>query len=158
MPTFLPVQGVLQRNQDKDLYQRIPRETYDHDQTKLDECLRLLFLVRSDLYGVRLGVEHTNELLHKQQQMQQRLAKGLNRSLAALALLSSNQFKECPNLVWLNPFSVEKEDRYTPKKWIRDNVRQNTASSSSVHTRVSQGMNRLRSRCQKGGLRRLHLG
>ncbi|KAI2503208.1 serine/threonine kinase [Fragilaria crotonensis] len=112
------------------LYGRIPQEAYDRflakgeDQMKLDECLRLLHLVRSDLYVVHVGVENTNELLQKQQQMLQRLAKGLNRSLAALALLSSNQFKECPNLVWWNPISVEKEDRSTPKKWIRDKVLQ----------------------------------
>ncbi|KAI2501338.1 hypothetical protein MHU86_13136 [Fragilaria crotonensis] len=119
---------------DEDLCRRIPVETYNRYvqkradmamfQTKLDECLRQLHLVRSDLYVVHIGVEHTNELLQKQQQMLQRLTKGLNRSMAALALLSSNQFKECPNLVWLNPISVEKKDRFTPKKWIRDKVLQ----------------------------------
>ncbi|KAI2502796.1 hypothetical protein MHU86_11620 [Fragilaria crotonensis] len=116
--------------QDKDLCQRIPHERYDQyskkrdDQTKLDECLRLLYLVRSDLYVDHVGVEHTNELLQKQQQMLQTLAKGYNRSLAALALLSANQFKECPTLVWLTPISVEKEDWNTPLKWIRDKVLQ----------------------------------
>ncbi|KAI2489093.1 serine/threonine kinase [Fragilaria crotonensis] len=114
----------------KRLYGRIPQETYDRflakgeDQTKWDECFRRLDLLRSDFYVVKVGVEHTQELLQKQQHMIQRLTKGLNRSLAALALLSSNQFKECPNLVWLNPISVEKKDRSTPKKWIRDKVLQ----------------------------------
>ena len=65
----------------KRLYGRIPHETYDQyrkkrdDQTMLDEFLRLLYLVRSDLYVIHVGVEHTNELLQKQQQMLQRLAK-----------------------------------------------------------------------------------
>jgi hypothetical protein len=51
-------------------------------------------------------------------------AKGLDRSIAALALLSANQIKECPNLVWVSPISVEKKDRTTPKQWIRDKVLQ----------------------------------
>ena len=116
--------------QDKDLYGRIPVETFQRydrrraEQTKLDECLRRMDLMRSDFYFVKVGVEHTNELLHKQQQMIQRLAKGLSRSLAALALLSSNYFQKCPNLVWLTPISVDKKDLRNPKKWIRNAVRQ----------------------------------
>ena len=111
--------------QDKDLYGRIPLETYKRyvekraDQAKLDECLLRLDLMRFDFYVVKVGVQHTKAMLQKQQQMIQRYAKGLNRSLAALALLSSNQFNKCPNLVWLSPISVGKKDRSTPKNWIR---------------------------------------
>ncbi|KAI2503234.1 serine/threonine kinase [Fragilaria crotonensis] len=54
----------------------------------------------------------------KQQQMLQELAKGVHRSLAALAILSADQFKECPNLVWMTPISVEKNDLRNPKNWF----------------------------------------
>lgn len=47
----------------------------------------------------------------------QNLAKGLDRSLAALALLSASQFKECPNLVWVAPILVEKKYLRNPRKW-----------------------------------------
>ena len=53
-----------------------------------------------EVYGV---VKETKESLQKQQEMLQRVAKGLDRSLAALSLLAANQFKECPNLVWVTP-------------------------------------------------------
>ncbi len=43
-----------------------------------------------------------------------------NRSLTAFALLSANPFKKCPNLVWMTPVSVDKDDRNTLLKWIRE--------------------------------------
>lgn len=67
-----------------------------------------------------------HQWLEKQQQILVKLAKGLDRSLAALSLLAANQFRKCPNLVfWMTPISVEKKDWRNPKKWIKKTVTQN---------------------------------
>jgi hypothetical protein len=36
--------------------------------------------------------------------------------------LTANQFKECPNLVWVSPISVEDKDPRNPMNWIRNNA------------------------------------
>ncbi|KAI2492673.1 serine/threonine kinase [Fragilaria crotonensis] len=124
------IQDCPSKIHDKDLYGRIPVETYKRyveqraDQTKVDECLRQVYLVRSDIYVVHVGVEHSNELLQKQQHMLQRLAKGLDRSLAALALLSANQFKKCPNLVLMTPLVFDEKFLKDPMGWSKDKVLQ----------------------------------
>ncbi|KAI2500923.1 serine/threonine kinase [Fragilaria crotonensis] len=74
--------------------------------------------LRCDVRAIRLGVDATNESLQKQQEMLQRLAGGLDRTLGALALLAPNQFEECPNLVWVTPTSVESSN--DPRNWIRN--------------------------------------
>ncbi|KAI2494865.1 serine/threonine kinase [Fragilaria crotonensis] len=109
--------------QDEDLFGRVSVETYNRyiekkvEHAKLDEILH-------GMRAVRVGVERNNQLLQEQQEMLQRLASGLERSLAALSLLAANQFKECPNLVWVTPISVEKQDLGNPKKWIRSALKQ----------------------------------
>ncbi|KAI2491606.1 serine/threonine kinase [Fragilaria crotonensis] len=128
------IQDCPSKIHDKDLYGRIPVETYKRYveqradqtklQTKLDECLRQLYLVRSDIYVVHVGVEHSNELLQKQQHMLQRLAKGLDRSLAALALLSANQFMDCPKLVFMKPLVFDEKFLKDPMGWSKDKMLQ----------------------------------
>ena len=66
--------------------------------------------LRPQLDDIKLGVDQGNGLLKKQEEMLQRLAKGLDRSLAALSLLAAQQVKECPNLVCSVPISVGKPD------------------------------------------------
>ncbi|KAI2492671.1 serine/threonine kinase [Fragilaria crotonensis] len=108
---------------DEDLFGRVSVETYNRyiekkvEHAKLDEILH-------GMRAVRVGVERNNQLLQEQQDMLQRLASGLERSLAALSLLAANQFKECPNLVWVAPISVEKQDLGNPKNWIRSALKQ----------------------------------
>ena len=41
--------------------------------------------------------------------------------VTALSLLTANQFKDCPNLVWVTPVSVEKKDWRNLKNWISRN-------------------------------------
>ena len=123
--------------QDKDLFERVSVDTYNEyikkrlDRTMMDECLRQMQLMRSDVYATRVGVEavygvvkETKESLQTQEEMLQRVTKGLDRSLAALSLLAANQFKECPNLVWVTPTLVDKKDWRNPKKWITNAVKQ----------------------------------
>ncbi|KAI2494587.1 serine/threonine kinase [Fragilaria crotonensis] len=108
---------------DEDLFGRVSVETYNRyiekkvEHAKLDEILH-------GMRAVRVGVERNNQLLQEQQEMLQRLASGLERSLAALSMLAANQFKECPNLVWVTPISVEKQDLGNPKKWIKSALKQ----------------------------------
>ena len=121
---------------------------FNQFKSQMDDMQSQLYRLEYDVHDVREGTEESNSLLQKQQQMLHELPKGLHRSLAALALLSARQFKECPNLVWMTPLAVEKKYLKNPKKWFTEN----TASSSSVHTCMNQATNPSRSRCHEHGL------
>jgi serine/threonine protein kinase len=131
---------------DEDLSKYIPIELYNQiiekrgDMMRRDECFLQfasqlagfqsnLFVQLADMqsqlsgltldvHGVKMGVDESNARLQRQQKMLEKIAKGLHRSLAALALLSASQFKECPNLVWVTPISVEEKFLRNPKKWF----------------------------------------
>ena len=137
--------------QDNDLFGCVSVETYIRikvDQSKLDKIIHRMNAVQVD-------VECNNQLPQKQQEMLQRLAAGLEWSLPALSLLATNQFKQCPNLVWMTPVSVTTGDLENPKTWIRSALSKNKRWSLFVHTRFNQVTNPLRSKCLKDGLQRL---
>ncbi|KAI2492666.1 serine/threonine kinase [Fragilaria crotonensis] len=67
---------------------------------------------------VKVGFDENRAQLQKQLRVLMGLKKGLDRSLAALAHLSADQFKECPNLVWMTPVVVDKTILEHPKKWF----------------------------------------
>jgi hypothetical protein len=83
--------------------------------------------LKFDVHGIEeditIDFDESNARLLKNRQMLQALTNGLDRSLAAVALLSADQFKECPSLVWMAPMSVAKKYQKNPKKWLRNTVR-----------------------------------
>lgn len=85
-----------------------------------DSCLRRIEAKVESLNikvdALQVGVDKTQQLMQAQQCMLQKLGKGLDRSLAVLALLAANRFRECPNLIWLTPISVNAAN---PLQWIK---------------------------------------
>ncbi|KAI2493549.1 serine/threonine kinase [Fragilaria crotonensis] len=85
-----------------------------------DSCLRRIEAkvesLKVTVDGMKVGVDKTQQLMQSQQRMLQKLGKGLDRSLAVLALLAANLFRECPNLIWLTPISVNATN---PMQWIK---------------------------------------
>jgi serine/threonine protein kinase len=116
--------------QDNDLFGRISVEAYNWyiekraEQANWDECFRQLYGLRIGIDAANVGIQAANEGINAANDGINNLAKGLDRSLAALSLLAANQFKECPNLVWVTPISVEKKDWRNPKHWIRNASKQ----------------------------------
>ncbi len=78
----------------------------------------------SNMQDVKLVVDKIDQSTQKQLEMLQSLTNAQDRSLAALSYLTAKQFKECPNLVWVSPVSVEDTDLRNPMYWIRNTVRQ----------------------------------
>jgi hypothetical protein len=52
------------------------------------------------------------------------VVKRKDPSLTAMSLLAANAFKECPNLVWVTPMSVDKIEARSTKDWIKNPLNQ----------------------------------
>ena len=137
--------------QDNDLFGRISVEAYNcyiekrTHQAKLDQCIHQLHGLNLGIDAVNVGIDAVNvginalkigidaanvginaanDGIKAANDGINNLAKGLDRSLAALSLLAAHQFEQCPNLVWVTPISVEKKDWRNRKHWIRNASKQ----------------------------------
>lgn len=88
---------------------------------------------------VKMGGDERN--CQRPQQMLQGLGKGLDRSMAVLALRAADQVMQCPDLVSRTP-TIDKKGLSNFRKWFTSHVEQRY---SVVATPVNQAMSPWRS-------------
>ena len=84
----------------------------------------------SILHGLEGSVHRTNQSFDENKELltkQQLVLRGWQKDWTgpwqqALSLLAGNQFKECPNLVWVTPIAVEEKDQNWDQKRSEANI------------------------------------
>ncbi|KAI2494864.1 serine/threonine kinase [Fragilaria crotonensis] len=108
--------------------QRAERKVWDQWKSQLAGFQSQLFGqvagLQSQLSGLKFDLDGIKEDVKvgfdENRAQLQRLAKGLDRSLAALALLSANQFMDCPKLVLMKPLVFDEKFLKDPMGWSKD--------------------------------------